>query len=151
MGITRENHSTYSLSDPEVGPMFVRRGPAIVLSVLSAAALVIAPVAVASDGGTAKDVDQCDKSSTYKLKVTTDADDRLEVTGIVYSNDDDIWDWKLKHNDDVSAKGDVKSNGDGDKSFKIVRTMVNLTGPDVIGFRAENQNTGEVCRGEVNY
>lgn len=131
--------------------MNVRRGPAIVLSVLSAAALLIAPVAVASDGGTAKDVDECEKSSTYKLRVVTDEDDRLEVTGIVYSNDDDIWDWKLKHNDDLSAKGDVKSDGDSEKSFKIVRTMVNLTGPDVIVFRAENRQTGEVCRGEVNY
>ena len=47
-----------------------RRGPAIVLSlVLSAAALVMAPSAVASDGGTAKDTDPCEKASKVKVKV----------------------------------------------------------------------------------
>ncbi len=131
--------------------MFVRRSPAIVLSlVLGAAALVTAPSAAAGDGGTAKDVDSCSSSSTYKLKVTTDDDGRLTVIGVVWSDDDDVWDWKFKHNDDVSAKGDVKAK-DADRSFKIVRTMVNLAGPDTVTFRAENETTGEVCRGDVSF
>lgn len=133
--------------------MFVRCGLAIVLSlVLGAAALVGASSALARDGEIAKDIDSCqgDGTSTYKLKVTTNEDDRLEATGIVWSDDEDIWDWKFKHNDDLSADGDVRAR-DADKSFKIVRTMVNLSGPDTVTFRAENSRTHEVCRGDVYY
>lgn len=133
--------------------MFVRRGPAIVLSlVLSAAALVIAPSAMAGDGGTAKDVDDCswNTSSTYKLKVSIDDDSRLQVIGVVFSDDEDVWNWKLRHNDDVSARGEVRAR-DADRSFRVVRTMVNLAGPDTIAFRAENSRTGEVCRGDLSY
>lgn len=133
--------------------MFVRRGPAIVLSlVLSAAALVIAPSAMAGDGGTAKDVDDCspNTSSTYKLRVSIDDDSRLQVIGVVFSDDSDVWTWKLRHNDDVSARGEVRAR-DADRSFRVVRTMVNLAGPDTIAFRAENSNTGEVCRGDLSY
>lgn len=131
--------------------MFVRRGPAIVLSlVLSAAALTFAPSATAGDGGTVKDVDPCEKASTVKLKVAMLDDGRLEATGVVWSDDDDIWDWKFKHNDFTSAEGDVKAK-DADKSFKIVRAMVNLDGPDSFVFRAQNRRTDEVCRAELYY
>lgn len=131
--------------------MTVRRGPAIVLSlVLSAAALAVAPSAVAGDGGTVKDTDSCEKSSTVRLKVETVDGDRLAVTGIVWSDDEDVWDWKFKHNDETSYDGDVKAK-DADKSFKIVRTMVNLTGPDSIVFRAQNRATNEVCRASLYY
>lgn len=131
--------------------MFVRRGPAIMLSlVLGAAALVSAPSALARDGEIAKDIDSCRDSSTYKLKVATNNADRLEVTGIVWSDDEDVWEWKFKHNDDVSVDGLVRAT-DANKSFKIVRTMVDLAGPDTVVFRAENSVTHEVCRGEVIY
>ncbi|GAB3767032.1 hypothetical protein FB382_001706 [Nocardioides ginsengisegetis] len=130
--------------------MHIRRSPAIVLSlVLSAAALSIAPGAVASDGGTAKDVDSCSGPSTYKLKVTPDDDGHLQVVGVVWSDDNDVWSWRLKHNGDVSYTGDVKAK-DADLSFRVVRTMVDLAGPDTVVFRAENDDTGEVCRGEVD-
>lgn len=132
--------------------MFVRRGPAIVLSLaLSAAALTFAPGALASDGGTAKDVDDCSGPSTYKLRVLLDENDRLDVVGVVWSNDDDLWAWKFRHNDDLSAKGDVRANGDADRSFRIQRSMYDLPGTDNVVFRAENLRTGEVCRGEVDY
>ena len=130
-----------------------RRGPAIVLSlVLSAAALVVAPGAMASDGGTAKDTDPCEKASKVKVRVDPYGDDRFEVTGIVYSSDDDTWSWRFKHEEDISAKGEAKADGDGEgRSFKVVRTMVNFPGAtDHIVFRAENENTGEVCRVDVN-
>lgn len=136
--------------------MFVRRGPAIMLSlVLGAAALVSAPSALARDGEIVKDIDSCQGAgtSTYKLKVTTvTVNDRLrlEVTGIVWSDDEDLWDWKFKHGDDVSDDGVVRAM-DANKSFKIVRTMVDFAGPDTVVFRAENSNTHEVCRGEVIY
>lgn len=131
--------------------MTVRRGPAIVLSlVLSAAALAFAPSAVAGDGGTVKDVDSCSSSSTVKLKVTTIDNGRLEVTGVVWSDDEDVWDWRFKHNADDSAEGTVRAK-DADRSFKIVRTMVNLDGPDSIVFRAQNRRTDEVCRASLYY
>lgn len=148
--------------------MMVRRGPAIVLSLmLSAAALAMAPSATASDGGPAKDiganvpagfeftepekdVNSCEKGSTVKLKVDTDADGRLVAAGIVWSNDEDLWEWRFKHNDELSDKGDIQAK-DANKSFKIVRTMINFTGPDYVVFRAQNTVTDEVCRAELYY
>ena len=131
--------------------MFVRHSPVIVLSlVLSAAALVVAPAATASDDGTVKDVDPCEKSSFNKLKISLDDDGRLQVVGVVWSDDDDFWQWKFKHNGDFSAGGEVKAK-DADRSFRIVRTMVDLAGDDTITFRAENERTGEVCRNTLVY
>jgi len=131
--------------------MLVRRGPAIVLSlVLSAAALALAPSATAGDGGTVKDVTGCEKESRAKLKVELQSDNRFEVTGIVWSDDEDTWDWKFKHNGEVAFNGDVKAK-DADKSFKIVRPMVNFAGPDTFVFRAQNRNTNEICRVDLVY
>jgi hypothetical protein len=134
--------------------MSVRRGPAIVLSlVLGAAALAGASTALASDGGAAKDVDSCQGSSTYKLKVSLldDNSSRLQVVGAVFSADDDVWTWRLKHDGDVSASGEVRARDDIDRSFRVSRTMINFPGPDHIVFRAANERTGEVCRGEVDF
>ncbi|MEJ7774534.1 MAG: hypothetical protein WKF72_06950 [Nocardioidaceae bacterium] len=129
--------------------MFVRSSPAVVLSlVLSAAALVSAPSALASDSGTVKDFDECDKISTYLLKVSLDEDARLDVVGSVFSEDEDTWSWKLKHNGDYSASGEKRAK-DADRSFRVVRSMVDLAGPDRVEFRAENDRTGELCKGEV--
>jgi hypothetical protein len=140
--------------------MSVRRVPAIVLSlVLGAAALSSAPVALASDGGNATDVekdrDGCDRGtdSFAKLKVAmADGNDsRLQVTGAVFSDDDDVWAWKLKHNGGVSDEGRARGREDVDLSFRIGRTMINFLGTDEVVFRAENQRTGEVCRTAVDY
>ena len=130
-----------------------RRGPAIVLSlVLGAAASGMAPSAVADDGGTAKDTDPCGQGSKVRLRVDTYGDDRVQATGIVFSDDGNMWDWRFRHNDDISYKGEAKADGDGEgRSFTIVRTMVDLGGSDFIAFRAENQKTGEVCRAELTY
>lgn len=131
--------------------MFVPRRLATVLTLgVSAAALVLAPSAMAGGGGPATDKDPCEKSSTVKLRVTPQDDGRFEVVGIVWSDDDDIWDWKMKHEGDVSAEGDVKAK-DADKSFKITRTMVDFVGPDKFVFRADNRRTGEVCRAALTY
>ena len=134
--------------------MFVRRGPAIVLSlVLSAAALFVAPGAAWSDGGAVKDVDDCGGHSTYRLKVTLldGNNSRLQVVGSVFSDDDDVWSWKLKHDGDLSASGEVRARDDIDRSFKVSRSMLNFAGGDAILFRAENEHTGEVCKGEVDF
>jgi len=125
-----------------------RRGPVIVLSLgLSAAALVAVPGAAAGDDGAAKDRDPCGDGS-IKMVVDPYGDGRFEVTGIVFSNDDDIWSWKLRHDDETSADGEVRADGDKDRSFKIVRTMVDLPGDDFIAFRAVNEHTGLSCRAE---
>ncbi|NHC23205.1 hypothetical protein G6553_08475 [Nocardioides sp. IC4_145] len=161
--------------------MFVRRSPAIVLGlVLGAAALAPAP-AVASDGGTAKDVVSaaapsgdgaipapgpdglpakrlkdtqesawatCQGGSRVKLRTTFMTNAEIEVVGVVFSNDDDIWSWKFKHNGDFSFMGEVKAK-DADRSFRIVRSMLDLSGPDDVLFRAQNEKTGETCKVEA--
>ena len=131
--------------------MIVRRGPGIVLSlVLSAAAFAMAPSAMADDVGTAKDVDPCTQSATVKLRSVTRDDGRIEIGGTVWSNDDNVWDWRFKHNGDLSFDGAIKADGDQAKSFRVERTMVPST-PDKIIFRAENRANGQVCRAEINY
>ncbi len=140
--------------------MFVRRVPAIVLSLaLGAAALVSAPIAFAGDGGNATDVqkdrDSCGEGTATraKLKVATVEGNnaRLLVVGTVWSNDSDTWEWKLKHNGDVSDEGRARGSEDADLSFRVSRTMFNGYGVDDIVFRAENLRTGEVCRTYVDY
>ena len=131
-----------------------RRGPAVAVSlVLAAGVLSLAPSAVAGDGGTAKDKDPCSDASTVKLKVEATSADRLLATGVVYSDDGNLWDWAFRHDGDVSADGTAKADGDGEgKSFRLSRTMVDFAGAkDYITFRAENRHTGEVCRAELQF
>jgi hypothetical protein len=137
--------------------MIVRRSPAIVLSlVLGAAALSVAP-ALAKDGGATKDVDRdpCNSSTVSRAKLKVDTLDgnnsRLQVTGTVWSDDADVWDWRLKHNGEVSDDGRARGSEESDLSFRVVRTMINFLGEDDIVFRAENERTGEVCRTTVPY
>ncbi|HEU5038258.1 MAG TPA: hypothetical protein VFT70_14715 [Nocardioides sp.] len=137
--------------------MYLRRSPAIVLSlVLGAAALSAAP-ALAKDGGAAKEVDRdgCTRGTDTwaKLKVDTlpGNDNRLQVVGVVYSDDSDLWDWRLKHNGDVSDEGRARGREDVDRAFRVTRTMLNYIGTDTIVFRAENLSTGEVCRATVDF
>jgi hypothetical protein len=140
--------------------MLVRRVPAIVLSlVLGAAALAVAPGALASDGGNATDVeknrDPCGPGtatrSTLKVGTLEDNSFRLQVVGSVFSTDNDVWDWRLKHNGDISDEGQARGDADDGLSFRVVRTMINFYGTDDIVFRAENRRTGEVCRVVVPY
>ena len=131
--------------------MIVRRGPAIVLSLALGAAALSGASALAVDGGATKDgpvrVD-CSGSSEVRLnlKPIDGNSDRFEVVGAVFSPDDDIWSWKMRHNGDLSFWGDVRARDDIDRSFKISRTMLDVGGPDEVIFRAENERTGEVCR-----
>jgi hypothetical protein len=137
--------------------MSVRRGPAIVLSLaLGAAALFSAPGALASDGGNAKDGPvrkDCEQNSDVRLNVKPiDGNgDRFEVVGAVFSPDDDVWSWKLRHNGDLSSQGEVKARDDIDRSFRISRTMLDFYGVDNVIFRAENEQTGEVCKLALDY
>lgn len=140
--------------------MLNRRSPAIVLSLaLGAAALLGVPGAAWSDGGAATDIekarDGCDTGTATraKLKVGTQEnnDFRLVVVGSVFSNDTDLWTWRLKHNGDITDEGTARGDQDDALSFRVTRSMINFYGTDDIVFRAENQRTGEVCRASVPY
>lgn len=89
-------------------------------------------------------------SSTWKLKVQQEENGSLTVIAAVFSDDTDEWRWKLKHNDDVSAKGTVTAR-DADRSFRVTRSMLDFSGPDEITFRAGNKDSDEVCRGDVTF
>ena len=138
--------------------MIVRRSPAIVLSlVLGAAALSGAP-ALAKDGGAAKDGvdrDQCDRGTVSRARLKVDKLDgnstRLSVVGVVFSDDDDIWEWRMRHNGELSFDGRARGREDVDLSFRVSRTMINWDGVDNVVFRAENTRTGEVCRAVVDF
>lgn len=128
-----------------------RRAPRSVLTGLLAGAVLLAvPAAQARDGDVEKNTNPCKDTSSVRLKAEPDTAGIIKVTGVVFSQDDDIWDWKMKHNDDASAKGTVKAK-DADRSFKIIRDMADFSGTDDISFRAENNATGEVCSVSVQY
>lgn len=136
-------------SNPPVGSRSRRR--AAVLPALLTASLVLAgPSAMAKKNDGVKDKDKCRESSSVKLKIEPESGGILQVTAVVWSDDSDVWDWRMRHNDDLSARGTVKAK-DADRSFKIVRDMADFTGPDEVEFRAENTSTGEVCRNTLTY
>ena len=121
----------------------------VVLSfLLGSAATFIAPAAMAGDVEIDRGGCGSATSSYYKLRVTSTEDSRLTVSFAVFSDDLDEWDWKLRHNDDVSARGESQAR-DADRSFRVVRRMIDFPGIDDVVFRAENTVTGEVCRGEL--
>jgi len=117
--------------------------------VLGVAALATAPFAAARDG---EEVDRgaCSDSSWKRLRVVVDGNGRLDVIGSVWSDDEDLWTWRMLHDGDVSANGEVRAK-DADRSLRIRRSMINFAGPDHIVFRAMNSRTDEVCRAEVDF
>lgn len=141
--------------------MHVLRSLAFGLSlVLGSAALVGAPSALGSEGETAKidravdpeqDFFSCEGgTSRVKVKLGPDVNGRLEAVGVVFSEGEHQWSWKFKHNEDFSARGTVKAQErEVDRSFRIVRTMVNFVGPDTVTFRAVDDVTNELCVGDV--
>lgn len=121
---------------------------AVMLSfVLGVAALVTAPLALARDG---ESVDRraCSEGSNTRIRVYVGDDGRLDVIGVVWSDDEDFWTWKMLHDGDVSANGEMRAR-DADRSLRIQRSMLNFSGPHDIAFRAVNNRTDEVCRVEV--
>jgi hypothetical protein len=143
--------------------MHVLRSLAFGLSlVLSSAALVGTSDALASEGGAAKidfrrseplsDFGTCSGESRVKVRVEALGDGGLEVVGVVFSEGEHVWSWKFKHDDDFSAKGEVKAKErEVDRSFRVVSSMVNFVGPDRVSFRAEDESTGEVCVADREY
>jgi hypothetical protein len=92
----------------------------------------------------------CSGSTDWKLKASPE-DGRIEVEGEVDSNrNGQLWRWRILHDGDVSAKG-KKTTKPPSGSFEVRRLLVDFRGDDVIGFRARNPNTGEVCRGRLTF
>jgi hypothetical protein len=137
--------------DPHSTTGVVRRGAprSILAGLVAASLLVLAPSAQARDD-VEKNVNDCKDTSSVKLKAVDAGGGIIEVSASVFSQDDDTWDWRLKHNDEVSYKGTVKAK-DADRSFRIVRDMADFSGTDDIAFRAQNNATGEVCSVAVQY
>lgn len=128
------------------------RAPRLVAGLLLAASMVLAgPSAVAKkDPEVVKEVDSCKKTSDVKLRAADAGNGVIQVSASVFSEDDDTWDWRLRHNGDLSYKGTVKAK-DADRSFRIVREMADFAGVDDIAFRAQNNVTGEVCSLSISY
>jgi hypothetical protein len=134
------------LSHHRGGP---RRAVRLGAALLSLGLVLAGPSALARKDNVTKQTFDCKDTSSVKLKAAPDGN-LIKVIAVVFSEDDDVWEWKLKHNDDVSAKGTVKAK-DADRSFRIIRDMVDFSGTDDIDFRGENTVTGEVCRASVEY
>jgi hypothetical protein len=127
-----------------------RRAPRLVTVLLLALSLGLSGPAAQARKDTEVAKESCKATSDVKLKAEPDGTGVIKVIAVVFSEDDDVWDWRLKRNDEVSAKGSVKAK-DADRSFRIIRTMVDPPGTDDIGFRAQNTATGEVCSIVVPY
>lgn len=121
---------------------------AILSFALSAAALAAAPLASANDDEMVRGV--CSRDSATRVRVVPDGDGRLDVIGVVWSDDEDIWEWRMLHDNDFSARGETRAK-DADRSLRIKRSMIDFAGSDNIVFRAENTRTGEVCRAEIDF
>lgn len=111
---------------------------------------LVAP-ASASHGGGGRDVRTsggCTGSAHWKLKAKAD-DGRIEVEGEIDSNKTgQVWQWTIKHNGSVSAKGKGTTAGRSG-SFSVERRMANLAGTDKFVFRAVHGS--QVCRGTISF
>ena len=124
------------------------------LAVAFVAALAV-PVALAGsasasggDDGRVERSGSCSGSTDWKLKAKPD-DGRLEVEGEIDSNRiGQTWNWVIRHNGSVSARGQRQTTGPSG-SFTVERRLVNLPGVDTIVFWARNPASGETCRGVV--
>ena len=84
-----------------------------------------------------------------QLKAKAD-NGRIEFEAEVDSNHSgQVWDWTIKHNGSMSAKGSSTTRG-ASGSFTVHRLMANLSGTDHFAFRAERRATGAVCRGTIS-
>jgi hypothetical protein len=92
----------------------------------------------------------CSKSANWKLKASAE-DGRIEVEGEVDSNvNGQTWNWRILHNTKLSARGTATTVAPSG-SFEVRRLLVNVAGPDRIGWRATNPRSGETCSGGLTF
>jgi hypothetical protein len=124
----------------------------VAVTTLSALALPLttaAPALARHGGGEVRTHGGCDGPAVWKLKVKPDSG-RIELEGEVDSfHNGQVWDWKIKHNGSVSARGSSTTSG-ASGSFTVHRRMANLAGTDAFVFRAERRADGDVCRGTIS-
>jgi hypothetical protein len=90
----------------------------------------------------------CSGSADWRLRARPD-DGRIEVEARVESGHSGrTWHWRILHDGGVSSRGTATTSGSSG-SFEVRRRLVNLSGPDQIGFRAKNRHSGQVCRGSL--
>jgi hypothetical protein len=126
-----------------------RRLTAGILALSSALVVSLAAPAIAQ-GGDVERRGNCSGNSEWRLKASPD-DGRIRVEGRVDSNvSGQTWRWRMLHNGSVSAKGTATTGGTSE-NFQVRRLMVNAAGTDRIGWRARNPQSGETCRGNLNF
>jgi hypothetical protein len=122
---------------------------AALLVALTVAPAVVAAPAFANDDDVIRR-GGCSGSTDWKVKASPE-DGRIEVEGEIDSNQNgQTWRWRLRHNGSLSAKGTATTQGPSG-SFEVRRVIVDAAGTDHIVFRARNPQSGEVCRGVVNF
>jgi len=89
----------------------------------------------------------CSGTAHWEVRAKWDDDQRIELRGRVEdTRSDKTWTWKIKHNGSVSASGRAVTRRG---HFEVRRALVDLPGVDHCVLRAEQQGSGEVCRGRV--
>jgi hypothetical protein len=92
----------------------------------------------------------CSGRTDWKLKASPE-NGRIEVEGEIDSGRaGQTWKWRLVHDGSLSAKGEAVTRGRSG-SFEKRRVVVDFRGTDKLVFKARNPQTGESCRGVVNY
>jgi hypothetical protein len=123
---------------------------ALTLTALALPLAAVAPASASHGGGNAvRTHGGCGGPAVWKLKAKPD-DGRIEVEAEVDSNrSGQVWDWTIRHNGSVSAKGSSTTRG-ASGSFSVERRMANLAGTDHFTFRAQRRANGDVCRGTIS-
>jgi hypothetical protein len=129
-------------------------------SLVSRAAVVVATaglswssagLAAAEHGGGGPEVSRqghCSGSAVWKLKAKPD-DGRLKIEAEVDANRNGrVWSWRILHDGYVSYRG-TRITRAPSGSFTVERRVVDMSGPDSIGFRATSHASGQTCRGRV--
>ena len=129
-----------------------RTSAGLVLGAVAALIMVMHPSGVSASGGDdeVRISGPCKGgSSTWKMRARWDSHQRIEVRGEVdHTPSGKVWSWKVKHNGSVSSTGRVVTRAG---QLEVRRSLVDLAGTDHCVFRAVQPETGEVCRGVIDW
>ena len=113
-------------------------------------ALCAGPVSASDDDEEVRREGSCGQGTEWKVKAKED-DGRIEFEGEVDSNrNGQTWRWKMKHNGSISAQGTATTRAPSG-SFDVERKLADLSGTDMLVFKAKNPATGERCRGAIAF